>query len=61
MLFITASLLMLRSPISMKAPYKAAASYLQPRVWTGEDAELLGLGDVLVPLSTMAGLLVSQR
>ena len=35
------------------------ARYLQPLVQTGEDAELLGLDDVLVPLSKMADMFVS--
>ncbi|XBH65078.1 hypothetical protein VPH35_118733 [Triticum aestivum] len=70
MLFITASLLMLTSkpdiyegtPLCL-APYKAATAYplntCSPLVRTGKDAELLGLDDVLVPLSKMADLFVS--
>ncbi|KAM3299455.1 hypothetical protein ACQJBY_040775 [Aegilops geniculata] len=63
MLFITASLLMLTSkPDIYEGTVQGdgiPSQYLQPLVRTGKDAELLGLDDVLVPLSKMADLFVS--
>ncbi|XP_037481129.1 uncharacterized protein LOC119358828 [Triticum dicoccoides] len=64
MLFITASLLMLTSKPdiyegTIQGGDGVPAQYLQPLVRTGKYAELLGLDDVVVPLSKMADLFVS--